>query len=256
MKNDAPQPKNVVKMAEKQKKCVHEGHRKRLIELISNSEFDNMDDIKKVETFLYFILPRVDTNPLAHRLLDKFENFANIVEADEAELQSVKGLGDLTAKKIKLFCQFFLYYAELKVTDKKMTLDNNEKFLKFLEGLMRFRATENLYLFGFDHKFKLISKRKFNLNLVSEIGISPAEIFAFISSCHAKYIIFSHNHPGGTARPSKNDLDAADYLKNLCESWDCDFLDSMIIGEDGIYSTDKDAFLVNFEDNCKIFNIN
>lgn len=235
---------------------IHEGHRERLLDAMLSGGFDGSDAIQKVEAFLFFIVPRIDTNPLAHRLLDKFGNFANIVEADPAELVSIKGISTKTAQKIKLFGELFHYYAELKVSGGKISLDNNEKFLNLLEGLMRFKNTENLYLFGFDHNFKLLAKRKYSLNLVSQIGINPAEIFAFVSSCKAKFIIFSHNHPGGTARPSQNDVEATNYLTSLCESWDCELLDSIIVGEDGIFSIKNDAFLTDFNETCKFLDIN
>ena len=59
----------------------HDGHRERLTNLVEKSGLDNVSNIQAVEYFLTYIFPRGDVNPLAHRLLDKYETFANIINA-------------------------------------------------------------------------------------------------------------------------------------------------------------------------------
>ena len=72
-----------------QKKSIHSGHRERLTNLVDKSGIENVSPIQAVEFFLTYIIPRVDVNPLAHRLLDKFETFGNILDASENDLKSV-----------------------------------------------------------------------------------------------------------------------------------------------------------------------
>ena len=81
----------------------HDGHRERLTKLIEASGIENVSKVQAVEYFLTYIIPRGDVNPLAHRLLDKFDNFGNIIDASEGDLKSVKGINERSAKKIKLF---------------------------------------------------------------------------------------------------------------------------------------------------------
>ena len=83
----------------------HSGHRLRLTELIAKSGIENVSNVQAVEYFLTYIIPRGDVNPLAHRLLDKFENFGNIIDASENELMQVKGINKRSASKIKLFSE-------------------------------------------------------------------------------------------------------------------------------------------------------
>ena len=104
----------------------HEGHRERLTDLINNSGIDCVSTVQAVEFFLTYIFPRGDVNPLAHRLLDRFENFGNIVDACESDLKSVKGINDRSAKKIKLFSELIFYYSSSKMS-KKISSNNNHK---------------------------------------------------------------------------------------------------------------------------------
>lgn len=228
-------------------KNTHSGHRSRLLKLVYNVGLDNVSEIQATEFFLTYIFPRGDVNPLAHRLLDKFENFANIIDADINELIEIKGINEKSAQKIKMLRDIITYYPSVRM-HKRISLKNNQEFLDLLTNLLKFQKTENLYLFAIDHSFKLLQKRTYNLNEVREVGLSPMELYNFISSTKASYLAIAHNHPNGTALPSKDDHDAVLYIKELLKNIDCKFLDSFIIGEDGIYSEQNDGYIQKFEE--------
>ena len=227
-------------------KKIHDGHRERLTELVLNAGLENVTDVQAVEYFLTYIFPRGDVNPIAHKLLDKFENFANIVDAEVSDLCTIEGINTKSARKIKMFGQLQNYYNFSKLT-KKVSLKNTGDFLDLLEALLRFQNTESLYLFAIDHSFNLIAKRRFNLQQVRSVGLSPYELFNFISSTKLSYLIVAHNHPGGTATASNQDHDAANYIEKILDTLDCQFLDSFVVGKDGIYSETQHSFVRTFE---------
>ena len=102
----------------KVEKNIHDGHRARLVDLATNAGVDAMSDVQVVEFFLTYIFPRGDVNPLAHRLLNKFETFNQIVEADINDLMTVDGINERSAKKIKLFKDLFFYFTTAKMGKK------------------------------------------------------------------------------------------------------------------------------------------
>ena len=212
----------------------HEGHRERLTKLIEASGIENVSKVQAVEYFLTYIMPRGDVNPLAHRLLDKFDNFGNIIDASEGDLKSVKGINERSAKA------------------KKISMDKKEEFLDMLEELLRFKKSENLVILAFNHKFYLTHKRKFTDSDLKQVGVSPFQLYDFISTAKPAYISIAHNHPGGTARPSQDDLDAMTFIENLIKNFKCKLFDSYIIGEDGLYSTRQSCFLRNFDSTGQI----
>ncbi len=220
---------------------THQGHRLRLSNLIQKSGIENVSDIQAVEFFLTYIIPRGDVNPLAHRLLDRFSNFGNIVDASENELMKVKGINRRSAQKIKLFSDLMFYYSSSRMS-KKLNLDNTEEFLDIVEELLRFKTTENLALFGFDFSYNFIDKRIFDRNSIDEVGVSPYTVLDFISSIKPKYVIIAHNHPGGIARTSQDDEEAKAFISNLISPFGVKLIDSLIIGIDGIYSQDRKNF--------------
>ena len=51
---------------------VHEGHRSRKKEQFRAHGLDAFADHEVLELLLYYAVPRQDTNPIAHRLMEKF----------------------------------------------------------------------------------------------------------------------------------------------------------------------------------------
>ena len=223
----------------------HSGHRLRLTELIAKSGIENVSNVQAVEYFLTYIIPRGDVNPLAHRLLDKFENFGNIIDASENELMQVKGINKRSASKIKLFSELIFYYSSSKM-DKKLNLNDAQEFLNFVEELLRFQSTEHLIIFAFDVSFNFINKKVIDRKSVNQVGIEPYELLNFVTSTNPKHLVVAHNHPGGTAYASQNDYDAQKFIENLITMLNADLIDSLIVGKDGIYSQNNHIFVRNF----------
>ena len=52
---------------------IHAGHRQRMRrEMIEQDNIDKMSDHRLLEVLLFYGIPRRDTNPIAHELLNKF----------------------------------------------------------------------------------------------------------------------------------------------------------------------------------------
>ena len=52
---------------------IHAGHRERMVEgFLKNT--GGLNDHQVLEILLFFAIPRIDTNPLAHKLIKMFEH--------------------------------------------------------------------------------------------------------------------------------------------------------------------------------------
>ena len=59
----------------------HTGHRRRMKERFLHTHFDGFEQHQILEMILYYVYPRTDTNPLAHRLLEAFGSISSVFEA-------------------------------------------------------------------------------------------------------------------------------------------------------------------------------
>ena len=51
---------------------VHDGHRQRRLASFLQNGFESMHPHEVLEILLFYAIPRRDTNPIAHQLLDSF----------------------------------------------------------------------------------------------------------------------------------------------------------------------------------------
>ena len=81
---------------------VHEGHRQRMRRQLKTSGMDSLSDVQVLEVLLYYAIPRADTNPIAHRLLERFGSLSGVLEAAPDELLKIDGMGDAAAQLLCL----------------------------------------------------------------------------------------------------------------------------------------------------------
>ena len=107
-------------------KSIHDHHRERMYERVRKNGFEGFSDHEVLEYMLYFALPRIDTNPLAHALIDHFGGYAQVLEASEEELRAVPGIGPASARLIHSILMFSRHYQISKTRFFKQ-LDSCEK---------------------------------------------------------------------------------------------------------------------------------
>ncbi len=214
---------------------IHAGHRERLTELVLNAGIDNVSDVQAVEYFLTYIFPRGDVNPLAHRLLDEFETFSNIIDADVNDLMRVDGINKRSAQKIVNFGELFYFYTTAKMR-RKTIVKCMADLVDIVEDYLRFRNTENMILLGISASGIVSQKRRIKSGSSGHVEISAVELASFLASAKPASLVVAHCHPYGKAMPSENDDNAFVAIRNLCTSCGVNFVDSFIVGEDGVFS--------------------
>ena len=83
---------------------LHKGHRERLRQSYIENGPDGMHEHQLLELLLTYAIPRRDTNPIAHRLLDKsaFGSLWEVLNAGPKELMAVEGIGESAAVLLSL----------------------------------------------------------------------------------------------------------------------------------------------------------
>ena len=71
----------------------HKGHRQRMRERVQSYGLDSLAEHEALEYVLYLTNAQKDTNGIAHDLIDRFGDFAAVLEASEEELCTVEGVG-------------------------------------------------------------------------------------------------------------------------------------------------------------------
>ncbi|MBP3431505.1 MAG: hypothetical protein J6K39_01445 [Clostridia bacterium] len=227
--------------AQGKKKCIHEGHRARLSALAKNAGLDSMSEVQVMEFFLTYIFPRGDVNPLAHRLLDEYETFTNVIDAEAEDLMRIHGINERSARMINMFGELFYYYATARM-GKKFIVRTMADLIDVAEDYLRFRTTENMLIMALSPANILTHKRRIDMNKNDEVGVSFLEFTNFIANAKPASMVIAHCHPYGSAKPSEKDVESYKKIGELCTSCGVRLIDSMIVGEDGVYSQLEEKF--------------
>lgn len=77
-----------------QSKQPHSHHRERLRKRAREEGLSSFEPHEALELLLFYAIPRVNTNEIAHALLDRFGSFAAVLDADYSQLVEVPGMGE------------------------------------------------------------------------------------------------------------------------------------------------------------------
>ena len=242
---------NRLQKPKKSNKNIHAGHRGRLLELIENCGLENLSEIQALEFFLTYIFPRGDTNPLAHRLLEEYGSFTSVLEAVPDDLVQIDGINKRSASMIASFKELFFYFYSCRL-GKKFKVTNLPELLDIVEDNLRFRTTEYVLLIGLSASDYIIRKQLFSNKNAGSVGIDTTQITRFISANQPASIVVAHCHPYGKAFESQTDVDAFKQINNICVSCGVKFVDSYIVGEDGVFSQRSEKIVRGIHDVAEV----
>ena len=75
----------------------HAGHRQRMRERFQKDGLDHFQQHEILELLLFYALPRVNTNAIAHELIQQFHSLSGVLDADVLELKQVHGISENAA---------------------------------------------------------------------------------------------------------------------------------------------------------------
>ena len=184
---------------------IHDGHRQRLKERFRTGGLDNFTDVQVLELALYYCIPRRDTNPIAHALIEHFGSLSQVLEASVEELQKVPGIGEGTAVYLSLLTQIGRFYL-VDRSQREEILPTLDKCGEYLVPRFFGRSTETVFLLCLDAKCKVLCCREVGQGSVNSAGISVRKIVETALGVNATTVVLAHNHPSGLALPSAEDI--------------------------------------------------
>lgn len=212
----------------------HSGHRQRVRKKFIENGFDVFEPHEALEMFLFYAIPRKDTNPLAHRLLDRYLTIGGVCDAPIDELMEEFGLSESAAAYIKMLPEMSRLYNESKMSDDNII--DYENLGKLFQTKFIGRTSEAVALMLGDAKGKMIY-----FNIISKGSLNSSDMpirkIVDLSLRHnAKMAFIAHNHPSGTALPSHSDLLTTQTVRETLLSVGVDLIDHFIITDDDYVS--------------------
>ena len=185
-------------------------------------------------------------NCIVEKLYYKFYNLHNIVNASNEELLKVKGLNIKKIELLKSIPSLLECYllSSLKVSGSHFKKKDLINYLIVKMGKLKFEAFSMVCL---DVNKRFISMENIFRGTIDSATIYPRDLVEKSLSLGASYVIISHNHPSGLAKPSKEDIKITKVLYKAFLMVEVKMIDHIIVAGNNVYSFREDGMFDNME---------
>ena len=229
-----------------EEKCLHLGHRERLRERFLEEGLDRFEDHQVLELLLFQVITRGDTNPIAHRLMERFGSLSAVLEADPTDLASVQGIGTRAASFLSLIPQVTRRYFQDRVQRDNPQLKSSTVVMEYVLPLMAGRPEEVFYVLCLDSHCRVLYPALISEGTVKEAHVNPRQVVEQALRHRAASVILAHNHPGGAAKPSTADHRLTARIVQILGGIGIPVLDHVIIANDQAFSFAQEGVLPQY----------
>ena len=214
---------------------IHDGHRQRLKDRFLREGLDNFEEVQVLELLLFYCIPRVDTNPIAHALLQRFGSVAGVMESTPEELAKVPGMGQNAATFLSLVLAAGRYYMVNK-QENLTILTSVERCGQYLVPFFHGRRNETVFLLCLDAKCKVICCKEVGEGSVNSASVPIRRIVEMALGANATSVVIAHNHPSGIALPSADDIQTTRRLAMALSTVEIQLVDHIVVADDDFVS--------------------
>ena len=211
------------------KKSEHSGHRERMRRRFIENGLDGFEEHQALELYLFYAIPRKDTNSLAHRLLERYLNISGVCEAPIDELQRDFGLSESAATLIKLLPEMSRLYTESKKSDNNLI--DPETVGEVMARKFIGRTSEAVALLLGNAKGRILYLDIVAKGSVNSSDLPLRKIVDLAIRHNARTAYVAHNHPSGSLLPSRADIDVTKLLDSTLASVGVHLLDHFIVAD-------------------------
>lgn len=209
---------------------MHSGHRERMKQRFRETGLNGFDDINALELLLFYAVPRQDTNPIAHALIDRFGTLHDVIDAPYDDLIKVPGVGVNVATFLKLIPAICKRYTKGK-QKRKIAYVSLQELEDFIVPLFSFDMDETLYLICFDAGNHITYCEAVASGNPDSIHVEPRKIVQLAMDKRAVRVVLAHNHPSGVAVPSPSDVSLTHTIKDALRLFNIELMDHFIVAE-------------------------
>lgn len=184
--------------------AIHDGHRERLRDSFLEHGLESFREVQALELLLFYAIPRRDTNPIAHALLDHFGSMEAVFAASERELCEVPGVGKHTAALILLVPQI-LKRSRVAAASENRYIRNGREAAEYLRPWLDTEREEVAMMICLDSQMAVINCVEVARGSINSVEFNIRRVVEIAMKSKASNVILAHNHPEGSPRMSRED---------------------------------------------------
>ncbi len=221
---------------------IHRGHREKMRQRFLKSGLEGFADHEALELLLFYAIPRQDTNPIAHRLMERYGSLSAVLSAPAEDLKKVEGIGESAAVLLKAAGQI-AQKARLSDATAQRPLTDVEAVGAYLLERYAGETHEMLYELCLDQKGKLLACKRLSEGSASSAALDIRKVVENAILTSASAVILAHNHPSGIALPSDDDCAATTQAARALQTIGVTLADHIVVADDDFVSMAQSGYL-------------
>ncbi len=157
------------------------------------------------------------------------------------DLMKIKGIGKAKALQI---AAIFEILRRIENDEEKVVFNSPEDVYNYIkkESLHRERQEKLIGIYT-NTMNELLDEKTIAIGSLNVLSAKPRDIFFPAIQLNAYGIILIHNHPGGSSKPSKEDISFTENVRDLAFKLGFELLDHIIVGKKGFFSFSREGLL-------------
>ena len=221
---------------------IHDGHREKMRRRFLETGLEGFADHEALELLLYYAIPRRDTNPIAHALMERYDSLSGVLNAPVEDLEKVEGIGESAAILLSLVSRLSRK-ARIADASQETILNSSERAGAYLLERFAGERRELVFLLCLDRKGRLLACKRLAEGDVASADLNIRKVVEMALLTSASAVILAHNHPSGLATPSQEDLFLTRYIQDSLKPLGITLYDHVILTDDDMVSLRDSRYL-------------
>ncbi len=169
---------------------------------------------------------------VAKRILQTANNsLVELSKKDISELKKTNGVGDAKAVSIMAALELGSRMWAEGIRNNDVKVKDSISIYNIVSPMINELPHEAFWAIYLNNSYKLIGKKQISSGGLTQTSVDVRMIIKNAVECNATVIAVAHNHPSGSVKPSKEDINLTKKIKEACEIMDIKLLDHIIVGE-------------------------
>ncbi len=159
----------------------------------------------------------------------RYPGLEGLMRLERHDFMKVPGIGKVKAIQLEALGELARRFTRISFKEGhifRSAQDVADYYMAFMQYLER----EELHLLMLDNRNRMIADKQLSIGTVNCAYVDTREIFIQALKHHAVNIILVHNHPGGDASASEEDIAVTNRVRQAGELIGIQLLDHIIIG--------------------------
>jgi DNA repair protein RadC len=184
-----------------------------------------------------------DAVSLMKRILKNCANNLNTLgKMGLHDLCQYNGIGPAKAITIMAACELGKR-RQMESPEKRPELSTATRIYNHMHPVMQDLDVEEFWILLMNQDHRLIKKMRIAHGGISEVSVDVRIIIREAVLCNATILAVCHNHPSGNLRPSPQDNQLTQSIRNACQVMRIHFMDHVIITDGHYYSYHEEGIV-------------